>query len=294
MPESPSPLRRLDAGLLPRLRRLLLPVVRVVTTPVRVLTRWESAPARPGLVRTVVARPGMVALAAALVVFVASATHLARFETAMGSGAGEDQVVQGDAPDDLSAVGPRVGGDLEVYVEDRREVLAEFDDEQEVRAVVSFTSYLGADGLELPAELTLERLLVRLPVVDEDPREIEVEGRDPAQLLGTVAAQERDRLSEEEEELASLLESDIEDEEFVREFERRLEELEEVRGRLADDPALLYAVVVVGSVEVLGQVQASGGVRLVDPGGDPDETRRTQFFGLLPEDEDRASYGRSL
>lgn len=293
MPDPPSPLRRLDAGVLPRMRRGLLAVVGVATAPLRAATRWEAAPDRPGPVRAVATRPGVVALAAALVVFVASAVHLQRFESSLGSAAGEDQVVA-EPGADPAEIGPRVGGDLELYAEGRRELLENMDADREIRAVISFVSYREADGLDLPDELAVERLLVRVPVLDEEPRDIEVHGRDPEEVLTTVAAQEHDRLAEEEAELASLLASDVEDEEFVAEFERRLEELTAVREQLDEDPELLYGAVVVGRADTLAAVQASAGVRLVDPGGDPDETRETRFFGLLPDDGDRASHGRSI
>lgn len=294
MPDPPSPLRRLDAGALPRMRRGLLAAAAVATAPLRAATRWEAASDRPGPVRAVATRPGLVALAAALVVFVASAVHLQRFESSLGSAAGEDQVVAEPGADPVAEIGPRVGGDLELYAEGRRELLEDMDADREIRAVISFASYRAADGLDLPDALTVERLLVRVPVLAEEPRDIEVHGRDPEEVLTTVAAQEHDRLAEEEAELTSLLASDVEDEEFVEEFERRLEELTAVREQLGEDPELLYGAVVVGRVDTLTEVQASAGVRLVDPGGDPDETRETRFFGLLPDDDDRASHGRSI
>lgn len=294
MPDPSSPLRRLDSGVLPRLRRGLVGLVGPVVAPLRAVARWEAGSGRPGPVRAVATRPGIVALAAALVVFVASAIHLQRFESSLGSGAGEDQVVAEPGEGPVTEIGPRVGSDLELYAEGRRDLLDDMDGDREIRAVISFASYLEAESLDLPAGLTVERLLVRLPVLDEQPRDIELDGRDPAEVLTAVAAEEHDRLAEEEDELASLLASDIEDEEFVEEFERRLEELTEVREQLDGDPELLYAVVVVGRVDTLAQVQASEGVRLVDPGGDPEETRETRFFGLLPDDGDRASHGRSI
>jgi hypothetical protein len=294
VPDSPSPLRRLDSGVLPRVRRGLLALGGLATSPVRRAVRWEGAPERPGAVRAVVTRPGVVALAAALVVFVASAVHLQRFESSLGSAAGEDQVVAEPGAGPVDEIGPRVGSDLELYAEGRLELLEDFDDDREIRAVISFESYLDARGLDLPDELTVERLLVRLPVLDEEPRDIELDGRDPEEVLTAVAGEERDRLEEEAQELTSMLESDIEDEEFVAEFERRLEELTAVQDELGEDPELLYAVVVVGRVDTLQDVQASAGVRLVDPGGDPDETRATRFFGLLPDDDARASHGRSI
>jgi hypothetical protein len=294
VPDPSTPSRAPGTGALARARRGLLGTVDVLAAPVRAASRWEAAAQRPGPLRVLVARPGLVALVAALVVFVGSAVHLQRFESSLGPGSAEDQVVAepGDAP--VAEIGPRVGSDLGAYVERRREVLADLDGEREIRAVVSFDAYLDAASLGLPEELIVERLLVRLPILDAEPREIELEGRDPARLLTAVAEEERERLAEEEAELTSLLESDVDDEEFAEEFERRLEEVAEVRERLTDAPALLYAAVVVGRVDTLVEVQASERVRLVDPGGDESRTRGTRFFGLLPDDGGRASHGRSI
>jgi hypothetical protein len=135
---------------------------------------------------------------------------------------------------------------------------------------------------------------VRVPVTDEPPQSAEVSGGDPEGVATDLVEAEIERLEEEERELRSLLDSDVDDPEFEEEYERRADELTETREALEDEAAIVYAVTVIGTVDVLRGLQDDDRVRLVDPVGAVAETRATRLYGLLPEDLDRASHGRAL
>lgn len=283
---SPYPLRRLDDRFLDVVRRGPGRVLR----PLWSVSRWESSSRRPVWLRAVARRPGLVALAAAVVVFASSGVHLQRFETPLGA-TGADQVVA-DPGEAVAEVGPVRGSEIEAYVDRRRGALAAHPPDRRLRAVVSFRTFREATALELPDEVEPELLLIRLPLPDRSPRAVELGEQDPGAALAAVVAQERDELAEEAEELESMLDSDIGDELFVEEFERRRTEIGEVRAELRSGARVIYGVVVVGPARALTQLQDTPGVRLVDPGGEPVETRRTTFYGLLPDDEQHASHGR--
>jgi hypothetical protein len=296
VPDRRSWLHHLDENLLPPVRRALRAVGGVVAAPPTALTRWERAGDRPAPVRAVAAHPAVVALLAGVVVFAGSLLHLQRFDDAgrdRGAATGE-QPVTGPGEQAPPEVGPRVGADVELYAEGRRELLADLDAAREIRAMVSFVDYLSADELSPAAGIELEVLHVRVPVTDEPPQSAEVGGEDPETVATDLVEAEIERLEEEEQELRSLLDSDVDDPEFEEEYERRADELAETREALEDEAAIVFAVTVVGTVDVLLALQDEQHVRLVDPVGAVPETRATRLYGLLPEDLDRASHGRAL
>jgi hypothetical protein len=296
VPDRRSWLHHLDARVLPSIRRALRGVRGLVLAPLVGLTRWERQDARPAPVRRAAAHPAGVALLAGVVVFAGSLVHLQRFDEAdrdRGVAAGEQPVTEPgeQAP---AEVGPRVGADIDLYAEGRREMLADLDDDREIRAMVSFVDYLSADELPITTGVELDVLHVRVPVTDEPPQSAEVAGEDPEVVATDLVEAEIDRLEEEEQELRSLLDSDVDDPEFEEEYERRAGELAETREALEDEAAIVFAVTVIGTVDVLRSLQDAERVRLVDPVGAVTETRATRLYGLLPEDLDRASHGRAL
>jgi hypothetical protein len=288
--------QHLDATVLPVVRRVLRGAGTTIAAPFAALTRWERSEARPAPVRRAAGHPGTVALLAGVVVFSGSLLHLLRFDDASPARAevADEQPVTAPGERAPAELGPRVGVDLELYVQGRREALAALDADAEIRAMVSFAEYLAPDDLSVGAAAELEALHVRVPVTDEPPTSAEVAGRDPAEVAAALVEEEIDRLEEEERELRALLDNDVDDPEFEREYERRADELEETRAVLVDEGDIVFAITVVGRVDALRELQQHPDVRLVDPVGAVEETRRTRLYGLLPEDLDRASHGRSL
>jgi hypothetical protein len=287
--------QHLDASALPVVRRALRGVGAALAAPFAALVRWERSEARPAPVRRAAAHPGVVALLAGVVVFAGSLLHLLRFDDASPARAGvtEEQPVTGPGEEAPAELGPRVGVDLELYAEGRRDALAALDADLEIRAMVSFADYRGPEELSLEGA-ELEALHVRVPVTDEPPTTAEVAGGDPGQVASEVVEEEVARLEEEERELRALLDTDVDDPEFEREYARRADELEATRAALADEANIVFAVTVVGRVDALRALQPDPDVRLVDPVGAVVETRGTRLYGLLPEDLDRASHGRAL
>jgi hypothetical protein len=267
-----------------------------VAAPLAALTRWERHEDRPAPVRRAAEHPTVVALLAGMVVFAGSLLHLQRFDDAGGDhgvAAGEQPVTDPGERAPTEA-GPRVGVDLDLYADGRREMLADLDGDREIRAMVSFEDYVSADELVMAPGIELEVLHVRVPVTDEPPQSAEVAGEDPERVATDLVEAEIDRLEEEEQELRTLLDSDVDDPEFEEEYERRADELSETREALRDEAAIVYAVTVIGTVDVLRGLEDDGRVRLVDPVGAVAETGGTRLYGLLPEDLDRASHGRAL
>jgi hypothetical protein len=236
---------------------------------------------------------GLIAFAAVTVAFAASAVHLARFDHGAAPTPAAEQVT-GERAQSPGAVGPRIGEELEPYLTARREVLATIPDDEVVRAVVSFVDALPAEEVSLPSRIVVEAVQLRVPVVDVAPvqRAVTDEG-----LGATVAAaieDERAVLAEEARDLRSTLGSDVADDAFRADFERRLEELADLDQVLGPDAPVVFAVVAAGTAADLRTLAADPGVRLVDPGGPPEATTGSRFFGLLPDDTVRATHGRPL
>jgi hypothetical protein len=241
---------------------------------------------------------GSIVLAAVTIGFVGSAVHLVRYDPAGSLTRTERPAVP--APDaaggsvaGATEVGPRIGEDLASYVEERADVLGGLAADEVVRAVVSFTSYRSADEVSIPEGVALEAAQLRVPIVDVLPVQVTVSDGD---LIGAVARAveaERAALEQEARDLESTLASDIGDLDFEADFEQRLAELSDLDGVVPDAP-VVFAVVVSATASDLRTLSASDGIRLVDPGGPQQGTERTRFYGLLPDDDVRASHGRSL
>lgn len=283
-----SGLRRLDEVLVPRLRSAL----GRLGDGLRRADRWETSRQRPRLMRAVATRPGVVALAAGLVVFGGSFVHAQRLtQPASPPALAEDPVV--DAAGVPLVVGPRLGSTPDTYLEVRGVALADQPDDVPLRAVISFRDYVAADDLEALG-VTIERLQVRLPLPDDPPKDVEVGADGLAATLERLLEEQRRRLAEEEADVRSQVEEGVEDPDFQADYERRLDELRAARNVLGTGSPVVFAAVVVADAATLRRLADLEAVRLVDPAGPEEDTRQTQFYGLLPEDTDRITYGRSL
>lgn len=253
------------------------------------LTAWERHPERNRLVRAVVAQPLAVAVLASVLVFTGALVHLSR-TTDAGAPPGVDPELVGDAAP--AEVGPRVGDDLDVYRDERHAALAAWDDEEPLRAVVSFAQVLRATDVPQPPGAVVDAVLLLVP--GEAGRPLAVPVADGlAETVADTVDRERRRIDEELGEVAGLLDEDLGDPDFRADFERRLVELEGARAQLAPDAPLVFAAVVVATADTLRALVDHPLVRVVDPAGPARTTATTRFHGILPDDRMRASVGRA-
>jgi hypothetical protein len=303
--DRPGALARLDRRVVPRLQRGARATASALGAPFRLVARAEER-AFPGLVRRVAPAWRVPALVAAVIVVLASAVHLQRYpelREAEREAAAGDQDPSVPAPgrgevDPLGvsprAVGPARGDDVAAYVAEREVALAELPGDATTVAVVSLSEYTVAEeAVELlPADVEVLRVQYRIPAEGERPQETAVA---PGDVVGSVEAAIQEAVGpivEEIEEVETLLASGtVEDPSFEADLERRLSELRAVRNLLEAAPAVVFAIVVEGSVNELRALAASQRVRLVDPAPPGADLDGTAFYGLLPEDRDRASFG---
>jgi hypothetical protein len=252
--------------------------------------------------RWAVGHVGLIALVAVAVAFAGSVVHLQRFDevremrTSSPAPAAEDAARADGSDVAPSEVGPRIGHELRPYLEARAAALDGHDDGEAIRAVVSFSRYLTVDEVDevdVPDELVVEAVQVRVPIVDVAPAQQLVVDGDLEAAVTAAVAREREALEEEERDLRTTLESDVGDLAFEADFERRLEELAAL-SELDEGSAVVFALVVTATAADLRAFAVHPDVRLVDPGGRQETTARTRFYGLLPDDTVRASHGRSL
>lgn len=208
-----------------------------------------------------------------------------------GDGVATEDVLAGGA----QVVGPALGADLPTYVGARREALDGAADGSEPRvAVVSFAEYAApADVLDiLPSGSAVRFAQVRIPAEGLTPFETEVVGGD---LIGSVERAldaPMSQLASEEQEARTLLESGtVEDEEFVRDLQLRIEELAAVRNLVNSGSGLIFAVVIEAPLDALQALAEDQRVRLVDLASAEIEIENSGFYGLLPEDDEVATYG---
>jgi hypothetical protein len=238
---------------------------------------------------------GLIAFAAVAVAFAASAVHLTRFDrvAAATSIVPEDGAGPGTTSD-AAAVGPRIGDALAPYLAARRDVLASIPDDEVVRAVVSFVRPLPAEEVALPPRVVVEAVQLQVPVVDVAPVQRVVTDAGLVTAVTAAIEDEFEVLAEEVRDLRTTLASDVADDAFRADFERRLEELADLDEVLVADAPVVFAVVVTASGAELRALAAEPDVRLVDPGGPPGTDAARRFFGLLPDDTVRATHGRPL
>ena len=182
---------------------------------------------------------------------------------------------------------------MSAYLLARRQALADAPADQDRVAVVSFATFLEpAEAAALLDGLEVALVQYRLPERTPRPAEIEVGGAGVAPALadeidGVVAT-----LRQEEDEVASTLESGVEDESFRADYEARLDELVALRNTLRSDPAIVFAAVVRGRAGALQELAGRDAVRLVDLAPPEVPVADTTFYGVLPSDQSQFSFGR--
>ncbi|MBW3662206.1 MAG: hypothetical protein KY469_03820 [Actinobacteria bacterium] len=281
-----------------------------LAAPIRALDRLDRAVLGDRAVRRIYRARGAVTLLLVAIAFTGTLVHLDRLpeqreqERARREAASEQDVRrpgQGPSgPEDALAggaqvIGPGLGQPLEEYVAQRRAALSQLDPASEPRvAVVSLREYVTPEQvLELlPDDASLRFAQIRLPAEGLTPVETEVIGGDLAGSIERAIEVPIAELAAEEEDARTLLESGtVEDEEFRRDLQLRVEELAAVRSLVNSGSGLIFAVVIEASVEDLLALSEAESVRLVDVGAPETDPDNSGFFGLLPEDAEVATYG---
>lgn len=305
-----SALARIDDALVPRLQRVVRPVARLLGLPARGLRALDQRLAGGSPARAVRAHRGLAAFVTVALAFGAVAVHAQRYpqlqeqarqdalgstgsSTGSGSSSGDD-LVTGEDRTVTRAVGPVVDARVEPYLADRRGELADSEDGQERTAVVSFTTFLepGEVGTIL-GDVQVHRIQYRLPERTPRPTEMEVVDDDVVATVNDAIDELVAELRVEEAEVASTLESGVEDEAFRADYEARLDELKGLRNTLTANPAIVFAAVVTAPVGDLKAIARDDEVRLVDLAPEGTEPATTAFFGVLPTDHERFGFGRS-
>lgn len=306
-----SRLQRLDDALVPRLQQGVRPVGWVLGLPGRLLRGLDDRVAGGRPARAAHEHRGVVAFVVVALLFAATAVHFQRYPVLQerarqvadaqggqpGGGGGVADTGAADGSDDEPApgtVGPLVGSQVDPYLTSRRDALDAAPADEDRVAVVSFGSFLEPDEAEaLLAGLEVHRVQYRLPERTPRPAEVEVDGGDVAGALQARIDELVDELRAEEDEVASTLESGVEDEDFRADYEARLDELGGLRNTLSSDPAIAFAVVVTGPVADLRALADADEVRVVDLAPVGTQVGATTFFGVLPTDRDRFGFGRA-
>lgn len=309
-------LTRLDDRIVPPLQRGAARVAHVLGGPARGLALAEERvlggrPARFGFEHR-----NTVAFVAVLILFAGTLVHFQRYpelqrraaeeraalsvrEAGSYSG-GSDESLGGGA----MAVGPPVGADLEDYADEARRALARLDPRAAHVAIVSFTDYLSAEdaAARLADDVTPLLVQYRIPIADavsaeqadEELGEVEVAGGDLAGAVQRLIDVRVADIREQEREFQSYLDSGVESEEYRRDFEARLEELRIARNVLDGSGTIVFAVVVEGRGAALQALAAERGIRLVDPAPEETDPDASAFFGLRPDDDRVARFGRTF
>lgn len=296
-----SALRRLDDAVVPALQRAARATTSFLASPLRGLRRWEERFANGRPERFLWRNRQALALVVALIAFAGSYVHLQRYpDLAAGADGPRPGPVPGptvgptggDLPGGSIVVGPAEGAVLADYVQERRDALAEAP-EGERLAVVSFEEYVTPERAAelIPDGFEPVSIQLRLPDGQMEPFTVEVEDGIASAAEDAIAG-ERQRIADEEAEFEELLGSGtVEDEDFLEEFRQQLERLKAVRNLLDSGAGTVFAVVVEGPVEDLRELADEDAVRLVDLAPEEADAASSTFYGLLPDDDERATYG---
>lgn len=302
----PALLARLDRALVPGLQWIARAVAWLLGWPFRTLTRGEE---RTRLGRALYRNRGVLLFVTVAIGFLASAVHFQRYPDlragavasgpeavageGTGAGPGSDDPVLGVTP---QAVGPVAGGQVAPYIERRTAALDALDTgDDPVPAVVTFDEYRTPQQVleALPGDAEVLEVQYRLPAEGERPRRLVVARDELVAMVEEAVDVAREEFADEEHEVQRLLDSDtVEDESFREDLERRLSELQALRNLLASGSPVAFAVVVRAPADDLRALSGHADVRLVDVAPDVADTEATVFYGVLPEDRDRATYGR--
>ena len=309
MPETPTPpgstdesrplLGRLDDAVVPGLQR----AVRAPGTSLRSLDRGI----KDGQFALFMTRHrAFASLVVAGLLFGATAVHAQRYPelqeqqrltaSPVSSPDGMD-AEDPTLPDQrITAVGPLNGAQVAPYLDERERSVDAVAPEDDVVAVVSFADYVSADeaaGL-LPPGVVVHEAQYVLPERDPVPATIEVADGDLAATVGSHIDVLIEQMRDEEGEVQSLLDSGVESEDFRADYEARRDELRSTRNLLAAGGEIVFAVVVSGTADDLRDLAEADQVRLVDAVTGVVDVETAAFYGILPTDRERFTYGRPV
>lgn len=300
----PALLARLDHEVVPLLQWSARAVAWLVGWPFRTLTRAEL---RTRLGSRLHRHSSVLAFVAVVIAFLGSAVHLQRYPDLRDEALAADPELPGegsaaDSTRDTSsevdgpvAVGPVLGSDVDGHV---RRAGISLDDLEggEVRpAVVSYGEYETPESVlaSLPEGVEVLSVQYRLPSQEERPQRLETARDGLAAAVQAAVAAAHEAFAEEEDEVQKLLDSDtVEDPAFREDLELRLSELATIRNLLATEAPVVFAVVVRAPAEALRALSEHDAVRLVDVAPSGTDADDAVFYGVLPEDRDRATWGR--
>lgn len=297
----PALLARLDREIVPLLQWVARAVAWLLAWPFRTLTRAEL---RTRLGRGLHRNAGLLLFGVVTVAFLASAVHFQRYpdlrQGALASPTepatlpADDPVLEpGPAGETGTAVGPVLGTRIDDHLERRSAALDEIGGEQYL-AVVSFEEYVAPDAVlaALPEDAEIAEVQYRLPAEGERPQRLDTDRDGLVPAVEDAVDTVLEEFASEEQEVQRLLDSGtVEEEDFREDLELRLSELQTIRNLLATDAPVVFAVVVRAPGDDLRALSEHADVRLVDVAEADADMGSVLFYGVLPEDRDRATFG---
>lgn len=296
-PSDDTALARIDAAFVPRLQRLAGPLRRLTDAPVALLTALDDRVAGGRPARTAIRNRSLVAFVTVLVLFGAGLVQFARYPELRAQESRVEPTPVADVTEPMDAdggamFGPIVGARVDPYLEARQRELDATDGDEVRFALISFDDFVTPERAEeLALGVELLRVQYQLPERVPRPEETLLTG-DLADELALFLADLIDTLREEEQETASMIET-TEDPDFRADFEARVDELRGLRNTLTQDPRIVFALVVRGTVADLRRVGQDADVRLVDLVPRDADIDVLRLHGILPTDHDRFTYGRT-
>lgn len=290
-------LARIDAAFVPRLQRLARPLRRVAGAPVALLTALDDRVAGGRPARSAIRNRSLVAFVTVLVLFGAGLVQFERYPELRAQESQVEPTPVADATEPMDAgdgtmFGPVIGARVDPYLESRQRELDAADADEVRFALISFDNFVTPEHAEeLAVGVDLLRVQYQLPEREPRPEETLLTG-DLADELGLFLADLIDTLREEEQQTASMIET-TEDPDFRADFEARVDELRGLRNTLQQDPRIVFALVVRGTVADLRQVGQGADVRLIDLVPRDADIDALRLHGILPTDHDRFTYGRT-
>lgn len=298
----PALLARLDREVVPLLQWIARACAWLLGWPFRTLTRAEL---RTRLGRGLHRHAGLLLFGVVTVAFLASAVHFQRYPDLRGdaqasgpeppAAPGDEPVIDpGSGAPAAAAVGPVLGADIVDHVARRSAVLDEVGEDPRL-AVASFDGYVTPDAAidALPDGAEVVEVQYRLPSQGERPQRLETDRAGLVAAVDEVVDGALEEFAAEEQEVQRLLDSDtVEDEAFREDLELRLSELQTIRNLLATEAPVVFAVVVRAPGDDLRALSEHADVRLVDVAPADADAETVVFYGVLPEDRDRATFGR--
>lgn len=260
--------------------------------------RTDDSVARTPPARTAGQRP-LIALVAVVVLAVAGSTlatdRARQDDPGAPAGPGAAPAPSPEPGREAEVVGPARGAEVGPYIEDRTAALLDAPATLDT-AIVSFSEVLTVEEAQtiIAGRAEIRSVLLRLPLELATPQTVRVgSGDDLAAAVEEALQQRLEPVVTELDAQRELLDSDtVEDEAFVAEYERRIEELEAARAA-AEAGEVVHAVVVRGGLADLQALVDAPAVRLVDPAPPGTDVALSVFHGLMPGDDDTVSFGRA-